>query len=122
MVLRIMAPLSPADEVKLKAFADEYQVQWWLQTGGPDTAAPFYPAQGDLYYTLPEFNVRMPFKPTDFTQVNHQINRVLVAKALGLLGLQPDDRVADLFCGLGNFTLPLATQVREVVGIEGSEA
>ena len=122
MVLRIMAALSAEDEVKLKAFADEYQVQWWLQTGAPETAAPFYPAQSDLYYTLPEFNIRMPFKPTDFTQVNHQINRVLVAKAIRLLGLLPEERVADLFCGLGNFTLPLATLVREVVGIEGSEA
>ena len=75
-----------------------------------------------LYYTLPEFGIRMPFKPTDFTQVNHQINRVLVHKALGLLDVQPDERVADLFCGLGNFTLPLATQAREVVGIEGSTA
>ena len=64
----------------------------------------------------------MPFKPTDFTQVNHQLNRLLVQKALGLLDVQPGDRVADLFCGLGNFTLPLATQAREVVGIEGSTA
>jgi 23S rRNA (uracil1939-C5)-methyltransferase len=64
----------------------------------------------------------MPFKPTDFTQVNHQINRLLVHKALGLLEVQKEDRVADLFCGLGNFTLPLATQAREVVGIEGSTA
>ncbi|MFC5474817.1 23S rRNA (uracil(1939)-C(5))-methyltransferase RlmD [Paraherbaspirillum soli] len=122
MVLRIMAPLSADDEVKLKAFADQYQVNWWLQTGGPDTAYPFYPAQEELHYTLPEFNVRMPFKPTDFTQVNHQINRVLVARALRLLDAQPDERVADLFCGLGNFTLPIATQVRQVVGIEGSQA
>jgi 23S rRNA (uracil1939-C5)-methyltransferase len=76
----------------------------------------------ELYYTLPEFGIRMPFKPTDFTQVNHQLNRLLVHKALGLLEVEPDDRVADLFCGLGNFTLPLATQGREVVGIEGSSA
>ncbi|KAF3998849.1 23S rRNA (uracil(1939)-C(5))-methyltransferase RlmD [Glaciimonas immobilis] len=122
MVLRIMAALSAEDEVKLKAFADAYEVQWWLQTGPPETAIPYYPAQSELYYTLPEFNVRMPFKPTDFTQVNHQINRVLVAKALRLLGVQSEDRVADLFCGLGNFTLPLATLAREVVGIEGSDA
>jgi 23S rRNA (uracil1939-C5)-methyltransferase len=73
-----------------------------------------------LYYTLPEFGITMPFKPTDFTQVNHQINRVLVARALRLLDVQPTDRVADLFCGLGNFTLPLATQCHEVVGVEGS--
>jgi 23S rRNA (uracil1939-C5)-methyltransferase len=122
MVLRIMAPLSAADEDKLKAFADQYQVQWWLQTKGPDTVHPFYPENVQLHYTLPEFGITMPFKPTDFTQVNHQINRVLVARALRLLEAQPDERVADLFCGIGNFTLPLATQARAVVGIEGSTA
>jgi 23S rRNA (uracil1939-C5)-methyltransferase len=120
LVLRIMAPLTADDEVKLKAFADQHQIQFWLQTKGPDTAAPYYPLERQLHYLLPEFGVRMPFKPVDFTQVNHHINRVLVAKALRLLEVQPEDRVADLFCGLGNFTLPLATQGREVVGIEGS--
>ena len=120
MVLRIMAPLSSDDEVKLKAFADRYQVQWWLQTKGPETAEPYYPEKSDLHYLLPEFGVKMPFKPTDFTQVNHHINRVLVAKALRLLDVQKDERIADLFCGLGNFTLPIATLAREVVGIEGS--
>ena len=120
MVLRIMAPLTGADETLLRAFADQWNIQWWLQTKGPETAAPFYPLDKELYYTLPEFNVKMPFKPVDFTQVNHMINRVLVHKALNLLDVQPQDRVADLFCGLGNFTLPLATLAREVVGIEGS--
>jgi 23S rRNA (uracil1939-C5)-methyltransferase len=120
LVLRIMAPLTGADETLLKAFADQWRIQFWLQTKGPETAAPYYPLDQELYYTLPEFGVKMPFKPVDFTQVNHHINRVLVAKALALLEVQPQDRVADLFCGLGNFTLPLATQGREVVGIEGS--
>ncbi|MBB5367159.1 MULTISPECIES: 23S rRNA (uracil(1939)-C(5))-methyltransferase RlmD [unclassified Janthinobacterium] len=120
MVLRIMAPLTGDDENKLKAFADEYGVQWWLQVKGPETAVPFYPLDKQLHYLLPEFGVKMPFKPVDFTQVNHHINRVLVSKALRLLEVQPQDRVADLFCGLGNFTLPLATQGSEVVGIEGS--
>ena len=120
LVLRIMAPMNAKDEELLKAFADEWGIQWWLQPKGPETVHPFYPIGKELYYTLPEFGVRMPFKPTDFTQVNHQINRALVHKALTLLEVQPDDRVADLFCGLGNFTLPLATQAREVVGIEGS--
>jgi len=122
LVLRIMAPLSRNDEALLKAFADEWQIHWWLQPNGPDSAHPYYPLGTDLYYTLPDFGIRMPFKPTDFTQVNHQINRVLVSKALRLLDVQATDRVADLFCGLGNFTLPLATQAREVVGIEGSTA
>jgi 23S rRNA (uracil1939-C5)-methyltransferase len=122
MVLRIMASLSPDDENKLRAFAAQYQVQWWLQPAGPDSAHPFDDGPDDLHYTLPEFGIRMPFKPTDFTQVNHQINRVLVARALRYLDIQPGDRVADLFCGLGNFTLPIATRAREVVGIEGSTA
>jgi len=122
MVLRIMDAPTLEDEVKLKAFADQYDVQLWLQSKGPDTAKPYYPAQSTLHYTLPEFGIRMPFKPTDFTQVNHQINRVLVARALRLLDVQAGDRVADLFCGLGNFTLPIATLAREVVGIEGSTA
>jgi len=122
LVMRNMAPLTTDDESKLKSFADEHRVQWWLQPKGPDTAYPFYPIDRQLHYLLPEFGVRMPFKPTDFTQVNHHINRVLVARALRLLDAQPEERVADLFCGLGNFTLPIATQVREVVGIEGSTA
>jgi 23S rRNA (uracil1939-C5)-methyltransferase len=122
LVLRIMAPLTPADEKLVKDFADQWNIEWWLQPKGPDSAYPYYPNKKELYYTLPEFGIRMPFKPTDFTQVNHQINRLLVHKALGLLEVEPNDRVADLFCGLGNFTLPLATQGREVVGIEGSTA
>jgi 23S rRNA (uracil1939-C5)-methyltransferase len=122
MVLRIMAPLSAEDEVKLKAFADQYQVQWWLQTKGPETAVPYYPLDKQLHYLLPEFGIKMPFKPVDFTQVNHHINRVLVVRTLRLLGAQPDERIADLFCGLGNFTLPLATQAAQVIGIEGSSA
>lgn len=120
LVLRIMAPLTKDDEQLLKTFADQWDIQWWLQPKGPDTVYPFYPLDKQLHYLLPEFGVRMPFKPVDFTQVNHHINRVLVSKALRLLDVQPEDRVADLFCGLGNFTLPLATQAREVVGIEGS--
>lgn len=122
MVLRVMASPTEEDKALLMAFADEWDVQWWLQSKGPDTAVPFYPNTHPLYYTLPEFGISMPFKPTDFTQVNHQINRVLVARALRLLDVQPTDRVADLFCGLGNFTLPLATLAQEVIGIEGSDA
>ena len=77
----------------------------------------------ELAYALPEFGITMPFRPTDFTQVNPQINGVLVARALRLLRRAArDERVIDWFCGLGNFTLPLATQAREVLGIEGSEA
>lgn len=122
LVLRVLEPLSGEDEERVRAFADAHGVQFWLQPKGPDTAAPFYPLDVQLDYELPEFGIRMPFKPTDFTQVNHAINRVLVGRALRLLAPARSDRVLDLFCGLGNFTLPLARMVREVVGIEGSEA
>lgn len=121
LVLRVLEPLTLEDEAQVRAFADEHDVQFWLQPKGPDTAVPFYPLDVELDYTLPEFDIRMPFKPTDFTQVNHAINRVLVGRALRLLAPAATDRVLDLFCGLGNFTLPLARIAREVVGIEGSE-
>lgn len=121
LVLRVLEPLTADDEVQVRAFADEHRVQFWLQPKGPDTAVPFYPLDVQLDYTLPEFGIRMPFKPTDFTQVNHAINRVLVGRALRLLAPARTDRVLDLFCGLGNFTLPLARVAREVMGIEGSE-
>ena len=123
MVLRHMEPLSKKDLAALQTFAEKYQVQWWLQSKGPDTVCLMDGALGaPLSYDLPEFGITMPFKPTDFTQVNPHINRVLVARALRLLDVQPHERVIDWFCGLGNFTLPLATQTREVLGIEGSDA
>lgn len=120
LVIRIISPLKADDESKLKAFADTHQIQWWLQPTGPETAQPYYPPGNSLHYTLPEFGIRMPFKPTDFTQVNHYINRLLVAKAMQLLDIRQHERIADLFCGLGNFTLPIATLAREVIGLEGS--
>jgi 23S rRNA (uracil1939-C5)-methyltransferase len=120
MVLRIMRPFNAADDKLLKDFADKFNVQWWLQPGGLESVEIYYPKTPQLHYLLPEFGIKMPFKPTDFTQVNHHINRVLVVRALRLLDVQPDERIADLFCGLGNFTLPIATRAREVVGIEGS--
>lgn len=123
LVLRILEALSPADEVLLRAFADQHGVQFWLQTKGPETVHLFYPKDGqELAYTLPEFGIRMPFKPTDFTQVNHAINRVLVRKALGLLAPKAGERIADMFCGLGNFTLPIARSGATVLGMEGSPA
>ncbi len=122
LVLRHLEPLSAADLVRLRAFASEHPVQWWLQPKGPDTVHLLDDGGTPLAYELPEFGLTMPFKPTDFTQVNHQINQVLVGHALRLLNAQVNDRVIDWFCGLGNFTLPIATQAREVLGIEGSEA
>ena len=121
LVLRHLEPLSEADKGRLRAFAVEHQVQWWLQSKGPDTVQLMDPQSPQLSYSLPDFGITMPFKPTDFTQVNPHINRVLVTRALRLLDVQKNERVIDWFCGLGNFTLPLATQAREVLGIEGSE-
>ena len=121
-VLRHLEPLAAADLKALAAFGLEHDVQWWLQPGGPHTAAPLDPQDPPLAYALPEFGMRMPFKPTDFTQVNHRINQALVSRALRLLAPQANERVADWFCGLGNFTLPLATRAAQVLGVEGSEA
>jgi len=123
LVLRHLEPLSAGDLGRLRAFAREHAgVQWWLQSKGPDTVKLLDADGPQLDYALPEFGVTMPFKPTDFTQVNPHINRVLVSRALRLLHVQGSDRVIDWFCGLGNFTLPLATRAREVLGIEGSDA
>ena len=121
MVLRHMEPLSQADLGRLRAFAVQHGVQWWLQSKGPETVKLLDADGPQLSYALPDFGIHMPFKPTDFTQVNPYINRVLVSKALRLLDAQRHERVIDWFCGLGNFTLPVATQAREVLGIEGSE-
>ncbi len=122
LVLRHLLPMAAADIDRLKAFGAEHGVQWWLQPKGPDTVHRLDPDDGPaLAYALPEFGLTMPFKPTDFTQVNHPINSVLVGHALRLLAPAADDRVIDWFCGLGNFTLPLATRARSVLGVEGSE-
>ena len=123
LVLRVMEKLTPEDEEALRRFADQYQVQWWLQPKGPDSVFPFYPLNSPaLCYRLPEFSIEMPFKPTEFTQVNPFVNRVLVRRAIALLDPQPGERIADLFCGLGNFTLPMARRGAQVLGIEGSAA
>ncbi|MGV0961359.1 MAG: 23S rRNA (uracil(1939)-C(5))-methyltransferase RlmD [Limnohabitans sp.] len=121
MVLRHLEPLSEGDLVKLRAFGQQHQVQWWLQPKGPDTVHLLDAGGSQLSYGLPDFGITMPFRPTDFTQVNPFINRVLVARALRLLRAQKNERVIDWFCGLGNFTLPIATQAAEVLGIEGAE-
>jgi 23S rRNA (uracil1939-C5)-methyltransferase len=121
LVLRHLEPMSAADLARLRAFAAEHGVQWWLQPKGPETVHLLDAGGPPLDYTLSEFGITMPFKPTDFTQVNHLINGVLVSRALRLLDVRSDERVIDWFCGLGNFTLPIATRAREVLGIEGSE-
>lgn len=123
LVLRHLEPLGDADLARLRGFAAAHPgVQWWLQAKGPDSVRLLDEGGPALAYSLPEFGIEMPFRPTDFTQVNPHINRVLVSTALRLLDVQAGERVIDWFCGLGNFTLPLATRAREVLGIEGSEA
>ena len=123
LVLRHLEPLVESDRLRLRDFANAHPgVQWWLQPKGPDTVHLLDPGGPTLAYSLPEFGLRMPFRPTDFTQVNTAINQVLVGTALRCLQVKPTERVIDWFCGLGNFTLPLATQTEQVLGIEGSTA
>ena len=122
LVLRILAPLAPADVEALDAFAARHRIDFWLQTAGPETAAPMHADARPLSYALPEFDLVYPYGPTEFTQVNASINRVLVRRAIGLLDPQPGERVADFFCGIGNFTLPIARRGASVVGVEGSAA
>lgn len=121
LVFRVLAWPSEADQSLLRAFAEQQQVQVWLQPKGPDTAAPFWPLNPPaLRYSLPEYAVQFEFRPTDFTQVNHAVNQMLVRRALGLLQPQAGERVADFFCGLGNFTLPMARLGAQALGYEGS--
>ncbi len=155
LVLRVMDAPSREDEVALRAFADKHDIQFWLQSGGPDTVVPFHPLNApqpppeqmiaerregavggtprklplrgnvsvpQLSYSLPEFGITMPFAPSEFTQVNSALNRVMVSRAMRLLDPQPGERIADFFCGLGNFTLPIARSGAQVLGIEGSAA
>lgn len=122
LVVRILERPSAADETLLKEFAAQRGVQLWLQSGGPATARIFWPEEADpMEYRLPEFDIRIAFSPTGFTQVNFAINRVLVRRAIALLDPQPGERVADLFCGLGNFSLPIARKGAFVHGLEASE-
>jgi 23S rRNA (uracil1939-C5)-methyltransferase len=123
LVLRILQALSAEDEVLLRQFAEQHAVQLYLQPQGPDTAHAFHPPlAADLYYTLPEFDLKIRFTPTDFTQVNHEINRILVRRALTLLAPRSGEHVADMFCGIGNFSLAIARSGAKVTGIEGSAA
>lgn len=122
LVFRNMEAITDHDEALFKAYADQWNVQIWLQPKGPDTAYPLYPLDAPaLTYRLPEYGVTMPFKPTEFTQVNPHINRVMVERAMRLLDPQPGERIADMFCGLGNFTLPIARSGAWVLGMEGSQ-
>lgn len=118
LIFRILEPPSEQDKSLLREFGERHQVVPYLQPGGPDTVAPL--GQGvDLHYSLPEQALTLGFLPGDFTQVNTEINRKMIARALAMLDLGPGDRVLDLFCGVGNFTLPMARHAGEVHGVEG---
>ncbi|OIR00087.1 23S rRNA (uracil(1939)-C(5))-methyltransferase RlmD [mine drainage metagenome] len=126
LILRIMDALSEQDEALLKSFADKHTVQIWTQTKGPDTIKPFYPSaeqnleqSAQLQYSLPEYELTYPFKPNEFTQVNPQINQVMIRRAMQLLAPQAHEKIADFFCGIGNFTLPIARSGAQVLGLEG---
>lgn len=122
LVFRNLLPLTTDDNAHLAAFGDAHGVQIWLQPGGPDTVQRLHPQDAPgLRYTLPEFDLSLDFLPNDFTQVNVAINRLLIRRALHLLDPQPGERIADLFCGLGNFSLPIARRGARVVGVEGSQ-
>ena len=124
LVFRVLDPPTQSDQARLVELGKRFGFQIWLQPKGPDTTHRIWPLTGPswLSYEQPQFGLRMHFHPHDFTQVNANINRQMMDQALTHLDLQPTDRVLDLFCGLGNFTLPIATRCAHVVGVEGSEA
>lgn len=124
LIFRNLTPLSESDEFNLKQFGEEHGYKIFLQPGGPDTVHCFYPPQSSEYlsYQLPDYGITYQFHPTDFTQVNAALNRSMVRLALQLIDLKSSDRVLDLFCGLGNFSLPMAKFAAHVVGVEGSQA
>ena len=121
LVFRVLDPPTAGDLDEFGAFGREHGLRIYLQPGGLDSLQLLYPEseQPPLYYELPEFDVRIEFEPVDFVQVNAGINRAMVGKALELLEPEAGDRVLDLFCGIGNFSLPLARQCSEVLGVEG---
>lgn len=123
LIFRNLNPLIPEDELTLKNFAAQYHYKIFLQPKGPDSVYCFYsPNSRDyLSYRLPDFQITFNFHPTDFTQVNSAINRSMVTRTLELMDLKSTDIVLDLFCGLGNFSLPMAKFCSKVIGVEGSK-
>lgn len=121
LVFRHLEALNEDDQQTLTQFAQQHNFQIYLQSGGPDTVHPLWPVQpAPLHYKLENHNITIEFSPMDFTQVNPDINRQMLDRALQLLDLQPQEKVLDLFCGLGNFTLPMARQAAHVTGVEGA--
>jgi 23S rRNA (uracil1939-C5)-methyltransferase len=123
LVLRNLVPLTSADLASLKSFAQQHQLWLYLQPKGPTSVYKIWPEDGAelLSYELKEHGTRYEFHPLDFTQVNPSINRQMITKAIALLDLQANDKVLDLFCGLGNFSLAMAKYCQQVIGVEGDE-
>ena len=120
LIFRHLEALSEADLGRLVAYARDSGFAIFLQPGGSESVHPLWPANGvDLAFAIPAFDLSLAFRPLDFIQVNAGLNQKMIARAMDLLDPQPGDRVLDLFCGLGNFTLPLARKAGEVVGVEG---
>lgn len=120
LTVRHLAPLSTADRAAWEAFGRARGFAIYLQPGGVESVHPLWPAAGvALSFRLPAWDLELGFRPLDFIQVNARLNEAMIARALELLEPGADERVLDLFCGLGNFTLPLARRAREVVGVEG---
>jgi 23S rRNA (uracil1939-C5)-methyltransferase len=119
LVIRVLEPLTEADMAHLHEFESTHNVRIYLQPGGYETVAPLRSDVSPLSYALPQFDVRLQFLPTDFVQVNGPLNELMVDRVIQLLQLTADDNVLDLFCGLGNFSLPLARNAKHVVGVEG---
>lgn len=122
LVFRHLQPLSAGDLAKLQAFAQREQLAVMLQPKGLESLHALWPEQIELYFDIPRFDLRLDFDALDFIQVNAAINARMIDHALGLLAVQPDESILDLFCGLGNFTLPLARVAKSVVGVEGDHA
>jgi len=119
LVMRILSPLSEADREALMEFERVHKVRWLLQPGGPSTVEPLQGEVPRLWYELPEFGLRLSFEPADFIQVNGAMNRRLISHVLEHMQLDRESTALDLFCGLGNFTLPMATRAKQVLGMEG---
>ena len=119
LVLRVLDPPSDDDLRRMREWERTHGARLYLQPGGPATVVPLTPGHEPLRYLLPDFNVSLEFEPTDFIQVNGALNQAMVGRAIELLEPQPGERVLDLFCGLGNFSLPLARRAGEVLGVEG---
>lgn len=119
LVFRHLDPLSAADQSLLRHFAEENDIHVYLQPAGPDSVQLLWPEDSVLAYRIDNEDIEIRFRPTDFTQVNTDINRQMIARVIRMLEPRDDDSVLDLFCGLGNFTLPLARHAGSVTGVEG---